>query len=479
MWSASRLDVFMSGLPTGTGITYGLSGRALIDGRFSTLFTASMLTRDVFMAVSIVVSLLVFLGLYEWLVGWWRTLLVAVSCTIVGSLVVTAGLWIGSALGWEFADRTLGTIDYGASAMTAGGAGALVAVLRIRWLRYGAFAVILGGVLLHHQVADWIHVVAFGTGFLLSWRLGPVTGTLGSATAASTPQRRPVTLEAMRLGGIALALGVGLVVASFATIRVQPLSVRTGNQAGAVSGTSAEGPASPADVVVTTYHSDALDSDRRVVVVLPPNYDGGRRRYPVVEMLHGWPGTPEELLVGLDVVRLVSSMHFIAVLPDGNGPKTAEGDYADVPGQRLGTATGPELRRWVDRRYRTTARWSVAGLSSGGFGAAYLGAFGGAAYDSVCPMSGHFTPVPPAFEGVSEEVRAADSPLTHVSAEGPRTMLVVGENDAPAISAALQYIAAMDRVGQRHAPLVTEPGGHDTSVWKPGIERCVRFALQQ
>ena len=90
-------------------------------------------------------------------------------------------------------------------------------------------------------------------------------------------------------------------------------------------------------------------------------------------------------------------------------------------------------------------------------------------------MSGFFTARPPAFEGQSPAVRDAGSPILHVSARGPRTLLVSGASDADSIDQAHRYIAAMNAVGQPNSGLVLDPGGHEIPVWVTGIRQCLAY----
>ena len=477
--AAVRLGTFSRGLPTAVSIQYAYSGRGLLDHRWSTLLSAQILTRDRFMAVSIMVSLAIFLGGYELLAGWWRALIVAGGSAVAGPLAVTAVLGLGSALGWEFADRTLLTLDYGASAITAGAAGALVATLDSKRFRWTAIAFVGAGLGLHHQIADWIHVAAFPTGFGIAQLVGQRSAVTEPAMRRMA-HRRPIVLLTTAIG-ITSAVLVGSIGVAHAGVPLgrSTLHVSVTGRGAASSVAGVEGPDSPAQVLTTTYHSAALGADRNVVVVLPPNYYGGSRRYPVIEMLHGSPGSGIAIVSSLDVVGLISKVPaFIAVLPDGNGPSVSEGDYANTSRQQLGTATGAELRSWADSTYRTTTVWSVAGLSSGGFGAAYLGSSAMGGYDSVCAMSGHFRAVPPAFAGQSADLVRRSSPINLVSPTGPRTLLITGDHDATVLADTKAYANALDRAGQPRDPIVTLPGGHEVDVWRPGLELCVRFALQ-
>jgi enterochelin esterase-like enzyme len=231
-----------------------------------------------------------------------------------------------------------------------------------------------------------------------------------------------------------------------------------------------------AEVIDTTYPSAALHANRRVIVVLPKGYGQSNQRYPVVQLLQGTGGL-DEVVASLNVPQLStqSKTPFIAVAPDGTGPAVSESDFANTSRQPMGTATGPELRQWVDSHYATNGTWDVSGLSEGGYGAAYLPTLSPGVYQATCPMSGFFTAQPPAFEGQSAAVKQAGSPILHVSKTGPRTLLVAGASDKELIDEAHRYITAMNGVGQPNNGLILNPGGHELPVWTVGIKQCLGY----
>jgi enterochelin esterase-like enzyme len=230
-------------------------------------------------------------------------------------------------------------------------------------------------------------------------------------------------------------------------------------------------------VTEASYPSAALHSNRRVLVVLPPGYGRSGQRYPVVELLHGVPGGLEEIVGGLNVAQLSSQSKtpFIAVAPDGTGPAVGESDFANTSSQPMGTVTGPELRQWVDAHYPTNGTWDVTGLSAGGYGSAYLPTLSPGVYQAACPMSGFFTAEPPAFAGQSAAIKQAGSPILHVSAGGPRTLLVAGSSDQESLDQAHRYVAAMNAVGEPNSGLTVNSGAHDLPVWTTGIKQCLGY----
>ena len=279
-----------------------------------------------------------------------------------------------------------------------------------------------------------------------------------------------------RMGALVGLLGVAILAAACGG---GGSTASTATTSASSSTTSTTSPASATDID-TTYPSAALHSNRRVIVLLPPGYQS-RKRYPVVEFLHGAPGDPSQMIgLGMRRVSNQSKVPFIAVAPDGNGPVVGESDFANTPQQPVGTATGPELRSWVDSHYATNGTWYVTGFSSGGFGAAYLPTLSPGVYKAACPISGSFTAQTPPFEGdpaflgQPASVTNAASPILHVLASGPPTLVVVGSSDAPGLDQAHRYVAAMTAVGQPNK-LILDPGGHEAQVWIAGIAQCVGY----
>jgi enterochelin esterase family protein len=145
------------------------------------------------------------------------------------------------------------------------------------------------------------------------------------------------------------------------------------------------------------YDSPTLGQQRRMTVYLPPTYDG-KKRFPVLYLLHGWGGDEtswadlgrtSQLMDNLIAEGLCVPM--MVVMPNGNPTCNAapgwwhEGLYVpdgNAFNQRGAKATMEEsfmdIVRYVDSRYRTIRKRSaraVTGLSMGGghtFGIARL-----------------------------------------------------------------------------------------------------------
>ena len=143
-------------------------------------------------------------------------------------------------------------------------------------------------------------------------------------------------------------------------------------------------------IVTTWYHSRSTGSDRRMNIYLPASYDG-KKRFPVLYLLHG-SGNDENGWLELGAAaRIMDNLAasgkivpMIVVMPNGNiGAQAAPGETSDnlrfrpVSSDRIPNPyrpltfeeTMPEIVGYVDSHFKTipkkTSR-AVAGLSMGG-----------------------------------------------------------------------------------------------------------------
>lgn len=437
------------------------SGRALVNGEPHVLLTAALLSRDLFMVISLSISLLVTLGSYEVLAGHLRAAVLGVVAAVVGPLSVAAGLGLLDALGSNWAADRLGTQDIGASAIVAMSSGAIAGIVRDRRLTWGLVAFLLGGLAVHHQLADWEHLLVFPWG-LLAGRLGG---------RAATREHHPNGRQDRRHGAGHLLAGIPLVAAAIWFSNQQfPAAARYHNAVGR--------PVSQPRILDTTYPSPALHSRRHVLVLLPAGYLSSTDRFPVIELLHGHVGQPKDLFSLGDLLQSATApgiAPFIAIIPDGNGPRVGDSWWANIPGQRMGTAASVDLRAWATSRFRTTGSWSYAGLSSGGFGAAYLPLVDSAPVHGVCGLSGYYDATHLGiFRHVSAAARRRASPVRHVDRAAPLTFLAFGATDAVARRNSLSYAKALR--AKHHTVIVRRyPGQHQWTVWRPAFRDCFRL----
>jgi enterochelin esterase-like enzyme len=440
----------------------GFSGRALVNGHPGVLLSSTLLTRDLFMLTSMSISLIVTLGTFEVVAGSLRATALAIGGAVLGPVAVTAGLGGLSALGASWAAKSLSTVDIGASAVVAAASGAVAGRVRDRRLTIGLLLFLLGGLIVHHRLADWEHLLVFGPGYLFGRcplqrhrsRRQDDRRSDGAPRSLWTRHIAAVTLSAVALAGCQRVLPDA------------PVYRGAGGQI-----------LSAPRLVDVSYPTPSTGGSRHVLALLPAGYDNTTGRYPVIELLHGEPGNPSQFL-SLGDVAASAQAHgvtpFIAVMPDGHATHPYDSWYTNTAGQAVGTAVSTDLRAWVSTQFRTTTDWSYAGLSSGGFAAAYLPLIDPAPVHGVCGLSGYYDAHIPALAHASPATRAAASAIQHPAREPALTLLTYGRSDTRSAASALSYAAALRRV---HHTVVLRgyPGGHQWVAWRPALLACFRL----
>ena len=122
---------------------------------------------------------------------------------------------------------------------------------------------------------------------------------------------------------------------------------------------------------------------RELGVYLPPGYDHGAGRYPVVLVLPGYTGTGLGL-VARSAWQLPLDRRMDQLIADGRAAaailvlpdcftRYGGSQYVDSPAiGRYASYLCDEIVPFVDGRFRTTGRHGVVGKSSGGYGALHL-----------------------------------------------------------------------------------------------------------
>jgi enterochelin esterase-like enzyme len=146
---------------------------------------------------------------------------------------------------------------------------------------------------------------------------------------------------------------------------------------------------------------------RTVYVYLPPQYFQPRYRhyrFPVIELIHGYPGAPQDWITVLGVTTTVARLldHGLAkpavlVMPDANGAVGVSLQCLNqVSGPQDATFLAQDLPGYISRVLRVWPpgrTWGIAGYSEGGFCAANLGLRYGSKYGLAGVLSGYFRPI--------------------------------------------------------------------------------------
>ena len=274
----------------------------------------------------------------------------------------------------------------------------------------------------------------------------------------------------------------------------------TGYGAGDAAGVPTVSSAAPARRSVTAPSSHALStmvrySDGYVVnllgvrsgveapvyVWLPPEYDQARYahvRFPVVELLPGFPGTPTTWLNAMHLAQRVQQARqqgaepFVFVLPTITVDPPVDTECSDVPGYpKAATFLTQDVRTFVTTHLRVrtdAAGWGIEGYSTGGFCAVKLALQHPDLYAAAVSLSGYFTASSSVFRPYPA-LAQQNSPLwlaQHGPAAPVSLLLVASEQDHGTAAAvdALQRSARPPTVVDR---MVLRRGGHNTRVWSP------------
>ena len=236
---------------------------------------------------------------------------------------------------------------------------------------------------------------------------------------------------------------------------------------------------------------------RTVYVYLPPQYFQPAHRayrFPVIELIHGQPGVPQDWITVVGVTRAFDRLlaHRLAqpavlVMPDANG-----GDRISL--QCLNQVGGPQdltylavdLPAQIARALRVARpgpAWAVAGYSEGGFCAANMALRYPHQYGFAGVLSGYFTPLDNQLAGTGRPVspfggdarlRDENTPLDELpnlpaTTVIPRFWLAAGATDGQDVLSAQRFWQEL-RPRQPGAPLTLTPGsGHTMTTWRAQV----------
>jgi enterochelin esterase-like enzyme len=236
---------------------------------------------------------------------------------------------------------------------------------------------------------------------------------------------------------------------------------------------------------------------RVVYVYLPPQYFEpayGRYRFPVIELIHGQPGEPQDWITVVGVTRTFHTLledkaaqPAVLVMPDANGGRA-------ISLQCLNQAGGPQdltylavdLPTQITRVLRVQppgSAWGVAGYSEGGFCAANMALRYPDRYGFAGVLSGYFKPSDNQLADPSRlvspfngNIRLAqhNTPLEEiqdlpVTAVIPRFWLASGAADQQGVADAERFWQEL-RVRQPDVPLTLTPGaGHTLAAWRAEV----------
>lgn len=247
-----------------------------------------------------------------------------------------------------------------------------------------------------------------------------------------------------------------------------------------------------------SFPSRALGGYRdQVDVVLPPGYATHRRdHYPVLYLLHGFPGVPSTFVtvgqVAATEATLVAAGQMkpmILVMPSGTRSYLTDTEWANGrgPANAWETMVAGNLVSTIDARYRTIptgAARGIAGLSEGGYGALNIGLHHPGEFGLLESWSGYMLAQPyRSVFGTSARRLAYNSPALWVrsvaaAVRTDRTFVWFYSGAADPLTPQNRAFAAeLASLGIAHH-FYTRPGGHTWGLWRSQIPSALITASE-
>ncbi len=252
----------------------------------------------------------------------------------------------------------------------------------------------------------------------------------------------------------------------------------------------------PKTIATYTMQSASLGMERKVNVLLPVDYETSTLRYPVLYLLHGYGDDQSAWSYMTNLSGHAAKHKVIVVMPDG-GVSFYVNSVAD-PKAKFEDYIVKDLVAFTDATFRTIplprAR-AVAGLSMGGYGAAFIGMKHNKRYTAFGAFSGALsfarsTPTPPApaplddaarrrREGMSKMFgdpgspeRAALDPFSYIEklnpAEAPLIYIACGGQDF-LIAGNRDFVKALAEKKIPYEYREISPRGHSWDFWDDNI----------
>jgi enterochelin esterase-like enzyme len=222
---------------------------------------------------------------------------------------------------------------------------------------------------------------------------------------------------------------------------------------------------------------------------LPPGYDsptGRRTRYPVIEALAGFPGTPDLWVVSLKAGQFLDQeiaagrmAPTVVVFPFQDVDQTHDSECVDANGgAKFDTFLTRDVRAAVTAQLRVRddrAGWAIIGTSTGGYCATNLALRHPDMYAAAASLSGYFTAITDRTTGDlyrgDQRLRNENSPLWRVRnlpVPALPILLCTAADDRDGYRQFKEFAAALKPPIQLTTFIIAQ-GGHAGAVWRGAL----------
>ncbi|MFE3293150.1 alpha/beta hydrolase [Rhodococcus sp. NPDC059234] len=230
---------------------------------------------------------------------------------------------------------------------------------------------------------------------------------------------------------------------------------------------------------------------RDAQIYLPPAYFADPRpQLPVLVLLAGQPGTPEDWINGGKLAQTMDAFAAdhrglapIVVVADATGSQLANPLCVDSALGNVATYLATDVPAWVTANLQVDPdprAWAIGGLSYGGTCALQMATNHPDRYPTFLDLSGQEEPtlgdhrrtLDAAFGGDETKFRAVNPMDLMAGQRFPNTagVFVVGRDDKDFKPGVHTLYEAAQRAGM-DVRLVELPGGHSFAVWSAGLEQ--------
>ncbi|HET7013316.1 MAG TPA: alpha/beta hydrolase-fold protein [Streptosporangiaceae bacterium] len=251
-----------------------------------------------------------------------------------------------------------------------------------------------------------------------------------------------------------------------------------------------------------TVHGRASHLTRTVYVYLPPQYFQAayqHYRFPAIELIHGYPGAPQDWISVLDITTTLAAMigkgqaqPAVLVMPDANGARGISLQCLNVPhGPQDATFVAQDVQDYLSQVLRVWPpgrAWAIAGYSEGGFCAANLGLQYGSRFGLVGVLSGYFQPIRNRMGhpvrsvdpfGTDKQLRLANTPtkeLLRLPAGSKIPKFWIGSGTDPGDVKAAGVFKQLLALRQPLVELqLVQGGGHSMFTWRVLIKPMLEW----
>jgi enterochelin esterase-like enzyme len=242
-----------------------------------------------------------------------------------------------------------------------------------------------------------------------------------------------------------------------------------------------------------TVYGPLSHLSRTVYVFLPPQYFQSayqHYRFPAIELIHGFPGGPQDWITLLSVnsrldslVKAGQAQPAVLVMPDANGARGVSLQCLNqYRGPQDDTYLSKDVPDYISQKLRVQPPghgWGIAGYSEGGYCAANLGLQHGRIFSFAGVLSGYFKPyfnqlinpsrLVSAFHTHKQKLLNTPSSLVQTLPAGTpiaRFWLGVGGGDPEDLSAAEEF-RQLVQLRQPAVQLKVVPSGrHTMYTWR-------------